>query len=224
MTNIEIMEGRSNWTGFRLKIEINGYEKTVKTRNYNPDYVVDKKSNIFNLFFVLTFSLMCFSFFFMNRLSLTAFQLFIGYILGFLSCLLSCGFLWTIVNKELKEWHACQHKTMNLLASDEALSMESLKKQSSKHVHCEVGMAAMCCLLFVFYLGIILVDKLTAPLLGKSFFWLIFIVLYFPYAIFVSKYISIPVQKFLIAEPGDEKLNESLDLAMRVSRIKQLIT
>src|SRR3989338_5896131 len=221
--NIKIIEGRSNYTGFGLKIEINDYKKAVKTQNYNPGYSVNKKSNVFNLFFASTFCLMILSFFLLNFLALTAPQFSFGCVLSFLSCMLLCGFLWTMVNQEPREWHACQHKTMNLLSSDEILSMENLKKQSKEHIHCEAGMAAMCCLLFIFYLSIVFFDKLTMPLLGKSYFWLLFLILYFPYAILVSKYISIPIQKYLLtAEPSEEKLKESLDLAKGVLRIKQL--
>lgn len=225
MTDIEIIGGSSNRTGFELKIEINGYEKSVKTQNYDVNYSMNDKSNIFSMLFVSIAGLLFLGIFLLNSLSLTMSQFLLGCVLCFLSCLVLCAFIWTIVkNKESKEWHACQHKTMNLLSSGEIPSVDNFKKQSKKHAYCEVGMAAMSCLLFVFYLGVVFIDKWTTPFLGKSYFWLMFVILYFPYTILVSRCLSGPTQNLIIAEPSEDKLKESLDLALKVLRIKQLTT
>ena len=225
MMDIKIIAGRSNDTGFELKIEINGYEKSVKTQSYDLNYSMNNKSNIFSAIFISITGFLFLEVSLLKFLSLTTSQFLFGCVLSFLSCLLLCALIWTIVkNKESKEWHACQHKTMNLLSSGEIPSMDNFKKQSKKHAYCEVGMAAMSCLIFVFYLGVVFIDKWAMPFLGKSYFWLMFVILYFPYAILVSKCLSDPMQNLIIVEPSEEKLKESLDLALRVVRIKQLTT
>ena len=177
MMDIKIIAGRSNDTGFELKIEINGYEKSVKTQSYDLNYSMNNKSNIFSAIFISITGFLFLEVSLLKFLSLTTSQFLFGCVLSFLSCLLLCAFIWTIVkNKESKEWHACQHKTMNLLSSGEIPSMDNFKKQSKKHAYCEVGMAAMSCLIFVFYLGVVFIDKWAMPFLGKSYFWLMFVI------------------------------------------------
>lgn len=130
--------------------------------------------------------------------------------------------LFRFVDLEGTQWHACEHKTINLLRSDKKVSLENLKKAKRVHWDCGTGFSS---LLFVVSLGVLLLLKnglLTwlwqeqiAPWYILPFLWGLIGLSFGP---------SLLLQYFFTtAEPTEEQLQEALDVAKRFVGAKSLV-
>lgn len=139
--------------------------------------------------------------------------------------------------RQIREWHACEHKAINLLRSSASINMENLKKSSRINSHCGVvgtvsgsaaGRVPVClrAFLFINYPVICWVYRpveslfINEPINQLVIFWCISIPFWLMYVALSFSVISFLVQYFMTtAKPSEDKLEQSLELAKNIERI-----
>lgn len=129
-------------------------------------------------------------------------------------------FLFRFVDLEGAQWHACEHKVVNLIKSGKKVNLENLKRAKRVHWDCGTWIISM---LFVGSLGTLILLKnglLTwlwqeqyAPWYILPLAWGLIGLAYAP---------SLPLQYFFTtAEPTEAQLKESLEVVRKFVALKR---
>jgi hypothetical protein len=221
--NIEVMEGRAYSNGFILKMENYDDRKHIVLQTEKCDPFLSFFQ--FSWKFLFCCVIACFFLLFcMIILRSLANYHYLRYFCGcFIACFSSLSLwevLWVFMNRNIREWHACEHKVSNLLESDKSINMDNLKKSPREHLRCGTRIGVYSLFAFPYYLAILLFSCYFYNVLG--FYWFsgaIFLSFVF-YLFFMVYVMAFIFQKFVTtAKPSDDKLRESLELALKADEL-----
>lgn len=162
------ISGRSNSSGFTIKIETGENRNlTFTSKNYDYDYdfkEFDEKSKKLKREFWLTFlilgALVTQTPFFWNYPGNSRFCQTLGFTMMLFSLFFTSAFTCILKSftAEFREWHACEHKSIELLKLGKEITTDNLKKCPKVSVYC--GSSLICMLnQYVLSLWVLLLTK-----------------------------------------------------------------
>jgi len=202
-------EGKSAENGFYVKKE----EKLVQTKNYCLKKESGAKVPKTKQYWLVWLSIFIFDIFFISYAFFTSINPFSDIWLYFyflfcfsaISALYMTAFIFFIPRKDLREYHACEHKVIVLLTENLPPTLENLKKMPRVEFSCgsvPVGIQAVGPVT----IGIGLLICKTSPQVNSAI-----ILLLIPAVCLI---LSLLLQFFICTrEPSEEKLRESLEVA-----------
>ncbi len=145
-----VFKGEANGSGFFLSVRSRKHGKifTIESRDYNEgqnESLVQhlaanrKRSKYATLLSLLLFFLLVFSTYdcttipFLSYILITIFWFILTIYAALIFAVLATSQLFF---KKENQWHACEHKAVNLLSHFDKITMENLKKESRCHLKC----------------------------------------------------------------------------------------
>ena len=221
-TGVEHIGGFSASNGFTIKIKLENRQHDVRlnTDNY------DRFASVGKFQWSFVFCLIAASLFSLPAIFLLEFILGgsgFAYYFGFFTIFISFSSLWELfwilIDRDKREWHACEHKVISLILSGESATMDNLRKAPKENFRCGTTQGLGCALFCLYYLSLAAIHRYIF-IFDTLGFWLIAAGITFLYCIFICTVGTFLDQKFFTTlEPNLDKLEEVLKLAQEAEKI-----
>lgn len=231
---VNAQSGCASHNGFEIQVLDNaGVNKTVESLNYkNEDYSLRYSAIIVFWPALAVLAFYNFILFYVLNHDSALIQYF-GLLVAIWSAIHFYSLLFIACDHQSKEWHGCEHKVVNLLCGNKAITLENLRQTSRVHRGCGTHSGCVWIFLFIYYAAVSIVYNFMAMGLANHqtfgpifdyFWWWLFGVLFllpFPiYGILIYLVVSPLVQYFITtAESSEEKLREALEVAEKAYNI-----
>lgn len=228
---IRSQEGRAEENGFMLRIRAPAYKRIDSDFFKTPNYEITDYDPMFSIidWLFTGLVLVLYSFILSSVINLqNIFIEMLGYAIMIISVLYTPNLFYMFRNRQIREWHACEQQTINLLESCDDINMENLKRASRIRRDCGTGMLCTrtfsfiyCILVYYLCYGCIRFFSIENSFFCLSIFVIISVTfwrLYYP--LFILKLFSPLTQYFITtAKPSEDKLEQALEVAKKIDRI-----
>lgn len=228
---INVLYGNSTENGFILRIISPKDSSRILEKNI-PGYYKDRRfepkiSNVIISFLltVMIFIGCIFILFFVIDIQNIIIEIIGCCVAIFSSAYMFLAFL-VFVYKSDREWHACEHKVVNLLQSSLVINEKNLKKASRINFRCGTFRACWIILLFVNYIVICWayysIESLSFyGLISQLFIFGVISIIFSAVFIALIFIIICPLMQYFLftARPSEDKLEQSLELAKEIEKI-----
>ncbi len=213
------LEGQANNRGFMVEIWALGKNMGF----YTPDYLEGEKEILESALgisgtvmhimltglFLLGFMSLYLIMWFLSGNIITTYMLFFGIGCFYFAAERASSCRHVVMNKDVRQWHACEHKINNLLEKDQLITAENILRADSVSSRCGsfISIAIIVCGLFVVSVGPFVENILVMfPLT---------IVLYVAVAqLGLYRFFQ---RQFFLAEPAGEKYEVALELGKNIN-------